>query len=89
MEDVLARSSNIGAINIGLKVGDKNLYDYIRRFGFGKKTGLPLPGESSGMVRPLHLAEELDRLGGHGTRNRRDRVQLAQACSVIASGGSS
>ena len=53
MEDVLARSSNIGAINIGLKVGDANMYDYLRRFGFGKRTGIPLPGESAGMVRPL------------------------------------
>ena len=33
MADVLAKSSNIGAINIGLKVGDKKLYDYVRRFG--------------------------------------------------------
>ena len=37
MADVLARSSNIGAINIGLQVGDRNLYNYIRRFGFGKR----------------------------------------------------
>ncbi len=75
MEDVLARSSNIGAINIGLTVGDKNLYEYIRRFGFGKKTGVPLPGESSGMVRPLQrLAEELHRFGRHGSRDRRDRA---------------
>ena len=55
MADVLARSSNIGAINIGLQVGEKNCTNYIRRFGFGKKTGLPLPGESAGMVRPLRV----------------------------------
>lgn len=53
MEDVLARSSNIGAINIGLTVGQEKLYEYVRRFGFGQRTGIPLPGESAGMVRPL------------------------------------
>jgi cell division protein FtsI (penicillin-binding protein 3) len=88
MADVLARSSNIGAINIGLQVGDKNLYDYVRKFGFGKKTGLPLPGESSGMVRPLRRWEKTS-LGSvaMGHEIGVTALQLAQACAVIASGG--
>jgi cell division protein FtsI (penicillin-binding protein 3) len=88
MADVLARSSNIGAINIGLQVGDKNLYSYIRRFGFGKKTGLPLPGESSGMVRPLRVWQKSS-IGSvaMGHEIGVTAVQLAQACTVIASGG--
>jgi cell division protein FtsI (penicillin-binding protein 3) len=88
MADVLARSSNIGAINIGLQVGDKNLYDYIRRFGFGKKTGLPLPGESSGMVRPLRVWQKSS-IGSvaMGHEIGVTALQLAQACTVIASGG--
>src|SRR5580698_1906687 len=88
MADVLARSSNIGAINIGLQVGDKNLYEYIRRFGFGKKTGLPLPGESSGMVRPLRVWQKSS-IGSvaMGHEIGVTALQLAQACSVIASGG--
>jgi cell division protein FtsI (penicillin-binding protein 3) len=88
MADVLARSSNIGAINIGLQVGDKNLYDYVRKFGFGKKTGLPLPGESSGMVRPLRRWEKTS-LGSvaMGHEIGVTALQLAQACGVIASGG--
>jgi len=88
MADVLARSSNIGAINIGLQVGDKNLYQYIRKFGFGKKTGLPLPGESGGMVRPLRRWEKSS-IGSvaMGHEIGVTAVQLAQACSVIASGG--
>src|SRR6202012_2935070 len=53
VEDVLARSSNIGAINIGLKVGDKNMFEYMHRFGLGKPTGIKLPGESGGVVRRL------------------------------------
>ena len=53
MADVLAKSSNIGAIHIGFRVGEQNLYDYVKRFGFGQKTGIQLPGESSGRVRSL------------------------------------
>ncbi|MBV9770221.1 MAG: hypothetical protein JOZ32_11670, partial [Bryobacterales bacterium] len=88
MADVLARSSNIGAINIGLQVGDKNLYEYIRRFGFGRKTGLPLPGESGGMVRPLRLWQKSS-IGSvaMGHEIGVTALQLAQACTVIASGG--
>jgi len=88
MADVLARSSNIGAINIGLEVGDKNLYDYIRRFGFGKKTGVPLPGESGGMVRPLRVWEKSS-IGSvaMGHEIGVTALQLVQACAVIASGG--
>jgi len=88
MADVLARSSNIGAINIGLQVGDKNLYNYIRRFGFGRKTGVPLPGESSGMVRPLRVWQKSS-IGSvaMGHEIGVTALQLAQACTVIASGG--
>ncbi len=59
MADVLAHSSNIGAIQIGLQVGEQNLYEYIQRFGFGKKTGVPLPGECGGMVRPCASGRRL------------------------------
>jgi len=89
MEDVLARSSNIGAINIGLTVGPR-LIDYVRKFGFGKKTGLPLPGESSGMVRRLPSGKgAIGSLASvsMGHEVGVTAVQLAQACSVIASGG--
>ncbi len=88
MADVLARSSNIGAINIGLQVGDKNLYKYIRRFGFGKRTGVPLPGESAGMVKPVRLWQKSS-IGSvaMGHEIGVTTLQLAQACTVIASGG--
>jgi cell division protein FtsI (penicillin-binding protein 3) len=50
---VIAKSSNIGAIQIGLKVGDRALYGFERAFGFGRKTGVDLPGESAGQLRRL------------------------------------
>ncbi len=49
---VLALSSNIGASKLGLGLGDRNLYEALQRFGFGKQTGVPLPGETPGVLRP-------------------------------------
>ena len=57
MAMVLAKSSNIGAIEIGLRVGQNNIYDYCRRFGFGERTGIPLPAESPGKLRKLPNVE--------------------------------
>lgn len=88
MAEVLAHSSNIGAIQIGLRAGDRNMYEYIRRFGFGRPTGIPLPGESGGMVRKLP-AWSRSSIGsvamGHEVSTT--TLQLAQACSVVANGG--
>lgn len=47
-----ATSSNIGAIKTGLKVGEDRFSDYIRQFGFGEETGIELPAEMRGLVRP-------------------------------------
>jgi cell division protein FtsI (penicillin-binding protein 3) len=52
--DALAKSSNVAAIKLGLRVGDPTMYDYITRFGFGSRTGIELPGETAGLVRPLN-----------------------------------
>jgi cell division protein FtsI (penicillin-binding protein 3) len=88
METVLAKSSNIGAIMVGMRVGQQNFYDYARRFGFGQKTGITLPGESGGKLR---------KLTGWGTTSLASlsmgqeisvtTVQLAQAAAVVANGG--
>jgi cell division protein FtsI/penicillin-binding protein 2 len=53
VEDIIAKSSNIGAAKIGLKLGESRLYKYIRDFGFGEATGINLPGEVRGTVHPL------------------------------------
>src|SRR6266508_3288946 len=52
--DALAKSSNVAAIKLGLRVGDPTMYEYITRFGFGSRTGIELPGETAGLVRPLN-----------------------------------
>lgn len=47
VQDIIAKSSNIGAAKIGIKLGEDRLFDYICKFGFGSLTGVPLPGEVS------------------------------------------
>jgi cell division protein FtsI (penicillin-binding protein 3) len=48
--DILARSSNVGAVRIGMRLGAPRFDKWVHRFGFGSFTGLPLPGESAGIV---------------------------------------
>lgn len=88
MQDVLAFSSNIGAIRIGMQVGNKNLYDYVRRFGFGRRTGIELPAEAPGILRPLKRWQPTS-IGSvpMGHEIAVTSVQLAQAGSVLANGG--
>ena len=52
LTEILQHSSDVGSIKIGLRLGDERFYKYIRAFGFGQRTGIELPGESSGLVRP-------------------------------------
>jgi cell division protein FtsI (penicillin-binding protein 3) len=88
MAEVLEKSSNIGAIMIGSHVGRENMYEYARRLGFGQKSGLPLPAESSGKLRTL------DKWGttslasiSMGQEVSVTSVQLARLGAVIANGG--
>jgi cell division protein FtsI/penicillin-binding protein 2 len=49
---ILAQSSNVGAVTLAERLGAKRLYHWIRRFGFGRRTGIGFPGESRGFVLP-------------------------------------
>ena len=51
--EALAKSSNVAAIKLGLRIGDETMYEYMTRFGFGSKTGIELPGETAGLVRKV------------------------------------
>ena len=53
VEDVLVKSSNIGMAVIGERIGLESLYEATRAFGFGRRTGIELPGEVSGLLRPV------------------------------------
>jgi cell division protein FtsI (penicillin-binding protein 3) len=86
---VLAKSSNIGALKIGLGLGEPALYATYRRFGFGEPTGLPLPGEAAGVLRPRgrawYDAETASASFGQGVSVT--TMQLAMAMSAVANGG--
>ncbi len=86
--DVLAKSSNIGAIQIGLKVGDQQLYRYVRKFGFGRKTGIELPGESPGILRKVEQWTPTS-IGSvaMGQEVSVTSLQLALAGAAVANGG--
>ena len=53
VEQILIKSSNIGMAKIGVQLGNPGLFDGLNRFGFGRPTGVMLPGESAGRVIPL------------------------------------
>jgi cell division protein FtsI (penicillin-binding protein 3) len=86
---ILAQSSNICAAKIGLGVGGDGLYESLRRFGFGQKTGVELPGESSGTLRPRGRqwvqVETASASFGQGISVT--NLQLAMATAAIANGG--
>jgi cell division protein FtsI/penicillin-binding protein 2 len=53
VEKIITKSSNIGAAKVGIRLGEDKLMDYIQAFGFGRRTGIPLPGEEPGIVHAL------------------------------------
>lgn len=52
-QKIIIKSSNIGTVKIALRIGEEKLYQYIKRFHFGEPTGIDLPGEIRGILRPL------------------------------------
>ncbi len=85
---ILAHSSNIGTAKVGRELGRKRLYRYLRKFGFGQVTGLPLPGETKGLLRHYRKWYELDAATiSFGQGLSVTSVQLASAVSVLANGG--
>lgn len=83
-----AESSNIATIKLGALLGQERLETWIRRFGFGTKTGLDLPGESNGLFRPRREWSRLS-MGSLpiGQEIAVTMMQLAQGYNVIANGG--
>lgn len=85
---ILQRSSNIGAAKVASRVGKRQLYRYLSRFGFGSPTGIPFPGETGGFLRHYSRWYDVDLASisfGHGISV--SAVQLAMAVSAVANGG--
>jgi cell division protein FtsI (penicillin-binding protein 3) len=86
--EILAKSSDVGAIKIAVQVGSPRFYDYIRAFGFGSQTGVDMPGESRGQL------AKVDNWGSTsiasismGQEVSVTPVQLITAVSAIGNGG--
>jgi cell division protein FtsI/penicillin-binding protein 2 len=88
VHQVLMKSSNIGVAKLALQLGEARLYEYIRRYGFGQKTGIALSGEISGLVNPPHRWSKLDitRIP-MGQSVAVTPLQMVTAMSSIANGG--
>jgi cell division protein FtsI (penicillin-binding protein 3) len=86
--DILKESSNVGAITIGLRLGATAFDKWVRRFGFGKPTGIDLPGEEQGIVLPVskYSGASMGNLPiGQGIAVT--PMQMATAYAALANGG--
>lgn len=88
LQQILEKSSNIGISKVVERVGASRFYRLARAFGFGAKTGAPLPGESAGELKPL---SDLTKVGlaasSYGYGLAVSPLQMLGAYSAIANGG--
>ncbi len=86
--EILVKSSNIGMAKIGQRLGKERLYKGLRRFGFGRKVGIQLPGEVEGLLRPLEQWDGYSETRvPFGQEICVTAIQLAQAFCILANGG--
>ena len=85
---ILAQSSNVGTVRIGLRLGADRFDHWVRRFGFGRETDVDLPGEQSGIVlkRNAYSGSSMGNLP-IGQGEAVTPIQLANAYAAIANGG--
>lgn len=85
---VLENSSNPGFVEISRRMGTERLYEYVKKFGFGEKTGVDLPGESAGIMFDLEEMGELETATvAFGQGLAVTPIQLVTAFSAIVNGG--
>lgn len=88
MTQVLEKSLNTGAVYVAKLLGPKRQYDYLRKFGFGEKSGIDLPGEVSGNLTNLDSGRDVDFItASFGQGIAVTPLQLAFAVGSIANGG--
>ena len=88
VSDIISHSSDVGAIKLGLRLGNERFDQYIRAFGFGAQTGIELPGESRGLAKPVSRWSRVS-IGAisMGQEIGITAVQLAGMISTIANDG--
>ena len=88
VREVLIKSSNIGMAKIGQKIGPEKLYNGLKLFGFSKKTGIELPGEVEGLLRPTNewTSYSVTRIP-YGYELNVTAMQMLRAFCILAAGG--
>jgi cell division protein FtsI/penicillin-binding protein 2 len=87
-EDVIVKSSNVGVVKIGLRVGADRMMQYVKRFGFGQKIAADIAGENPGILTPLaKLTDSAIASMSMGHQVGVTPIQMASAASVVANGG--
>ncbi|OVE69353.1 stage V sporulation protein D [Clostridium diolis] len=85
---IIKNSSNVCFVKLGQMIGKDKLYESINKFGFGKVSGIDLPGEASGIVKPIDKVSEADLATiSFGQTNTVNSVQYMAAFNAIANGG--
>ncbi|MCE5325056.1 MAG: penicillin-binding protein 2 [Planctomycetaceae bacterium] len=88
LADVIKFSSNIGMAKVGEMMGNRRLFEWAKAFGLADRTGIPLPGESGGIVRPLRKWDGYSlRRVPFGQEISTTSLQLAMAFSALSNGG--
>jgi cell division protein FtsI/penicillin-binding protein 2 len=88
-QEVIQKSSNVGAVKIGQRLGAVKYYEYIKKFGFGDKTGIDFPGEVKGIARNVKSWSGTSLAAmSIGQEIGMTPLQMLRAYSAIANGGS-
>jgi len=87
VEEVVAKSSNVGAAKIGIKLGPEKLEEYVRRFGFGEPTGIILPAKFAALFVPCPLEQDSITRIPMGHEVAATPLQMCLAMSAIANRG--
>jgi cell division protein FtsI (penicillin-binding protein 3) len=86
--DVIVKSSNVGAVKVGLKLGVERMGSYVERFGFGRRSSPDFPAESPGIVwSPARLTDSALASVSMGYQVAVTPLQMAAAVSAVANGG--
>jgi len=86
--EVVKHSCNVGFVSTGLELGLNKYYQYLKAFGFGRKTGIDLPGEATGIIVPQKRAKQIDLATmSMGQANAVTAIQLLTAVCAVANDG--
>lgn len=86
--DIIKNSCNVGFVQLGQKIGKETLQKYIELFGFGKVSGIDLPGEAKGIIKPVDKMSDVDLATiSFGQTNTANPIQFLAAINAVANDG--